>query len=109
MKLEKVDEKRYVLWINHQPSGGKEWVARIVGPDPKYKFAREFLPQYGRKWSRSGRTGDTGYLVEEGALYEANIPWGGRVIFRIVDGDVEEVSLADALRLVKSMQKEVGA
>ena len=99
MKLEKV-AGGYLLWVNHQPSGGKEWVAKIVGKDPKYKFKREFLQVHERKWSRSGRTGSTAYMVQEGTLYEVNEPWGGRCYIVVKDGEIHELEISQVLEIL---------
>ena len=64
--------------INHQPSGGKEWVAEIIGTHPKFNFERRFLNPVERNWSGSGKTGSTTFLLEEDKVYEFNEPWKGR-------------------------------
>ena len=64
------EEKEVILKINHQPSGGKEWVAKILGKDTKYGYQREFLQPIHRDWSSSGKTGWTYYRLERGFTYE---------------------------------------
>lgn len=78
--------------VNHQPSGGREWVAEIKGTHPKYRFEREFLGEDGRNWSSSGKTGTTYYEIEYGKVYEVNVPWGERYFFRLdADGESERL------------------
>ncbi|MDP9437852.1 MAG: hypothetical protein M3P49_03770 [Actinomycetota bacterium] len=82
--------------VNHQPSGGREWVAEIKGTHPKYRFEREFLLDDGRSWSGSGKTGTTYYEVEHGKVYEVNVPWGERYFFRLdEDGERERLSTSE--------------
>lgn len=78
--------RKTTLEVRHQPSGGKEWVAKIVGRHPKWKFEREFISPIARNWSSSGKTGVTVFELENGAIYEVNEPWKGRY-FVEVDGD----------------------
>lgn len=80
--------KSVVFGVNHQPSGGKEWVARIIGRHPRFKFNREFLNPVERKWSSSGKTGTTYYSLKEGAIYEVNEPWKGRYFVKVENGEV---------------------
>ena len=78
--------------VNHQPSGGKEWVAEIVGRDPKYKFKREFLRPVSRDWSSSGKTGLTSFELEPGKVYEVNEPWKGRRFVKIQNNEIVVIS-----------------
>jgi hypothetical protein len=50
---------------------GKDYVARILGVDPKYGLAREFLPAR-KETSRSGRTWTRTVTVTAPGLYEAS-------------------------------------
>ena len=77
------EEKEVILKINHQPSGGKEWVAKILGKDTKYGYQREFLQPIHRDWSSSGKTGWTYYRLERGFTYEINEPWNKRRILEL--------------------------
>lgn len=79
-----------LIAVNHQPSGGREWVAEIKGTHPKYRFEREFLSEDKRNWSGSGKTGTTYYEVEYGKVYEINVPWGERYFFRLADNGERE-------------------
>lgn len=80
------------IGVNHQPSGGKEWVAEIDGFHPKYKFNRGFLSAIRREWSCSGKTGNTYFQLEAGKVYEINEPWKGRRFVKVQDGKVVEIS-----------------
>ncbi len=39
------------LKLNHQPSGGKEWVARVIRVDGSRIIEREFLRWFDTEWS----------------------------------------------------------
>ena len=94
------EEKRVgnmVLKVNHQPSGGKEWVAEITGRDPKYKFQREFLQPVSRDWSYSGKTGDTSFELEPGKVYEVNEPWKGRRFVEVQNGEIKTLDTEEVL------------
>lgn len=91
--------------VNHQPSGGKEWVAKITGKHPQYKFEREFLTADDREWSRTGKTGWTYYEVEEGEIYEVNEPWHGRYFVTIENGETREIHAEDVLRMIESKEE----
>lgn len=92
--------KSVVLGVNHQPSGGKEWVARITGLHPKYNFNREFLNPIERKWSSSGKTGTTYFRLKEGEIYEINEPWKGRYFVKVENGEVVIITADDVLNIV---------
>ena len=97
MKKEEVKVKSMILKVNHQPSGGKEWVAEITGRDPKYKFKREFLQPVSRDWSSSGKTGLTSFELEPGKVYEVNEPWKGRRFVEIQNGEIVAISAEEVL------------
>ena len=85
--------KEIVLKVRHQPSGGKEWVAEIVGRHPKFNFERKFLSPVARNWSSSGKTGTTSFLLEEGKVYEVNEPWKGRYFITIQNGEIVDIDV----------------
>ena len=89
-----------IFSINHQPSGGKEWVAEIKGRHPKYKLDREFLRPVSRDWSRSGKTGSTSFEVEEGKVYEVNEPWEDRFFVKVENGEVIRISIEEVLAII---------
>jgi hypothetical protein len=92
-----VTVQNMVLKVNHQPSGGKEWVAEITGRDPKYKFQREFLQPVSRDWSSSGKTGFTSFELEPGKVYEVNEPWKGRRFVEIQNGEIKTLDTEEVL------------
>jgi len=92
-----VTVQNMILKVNHQPSGGKEWVAEITGRDPKYKFQREFLQPVSRDWSYSGKTGVTSFELEPGRVYEVNEPWKGRRFVEIQNGEIVAISAEEVL------------
>jgi hypothetical protein len=86
-----------VLWIRHQPSGGKEWIAEITGRDPKYTYKRDFLRPVGRDWSSSGRTGSTAFQLEEDKIYEIQEPYNGRKFVAVQNGQIITISPEEVL------------
>ena len=90
-------ERNMVIKVNHQPSGGKEWVAEIVGRDPKYKFKREFLLPVSRDWSSSGKTGTTSFELEPGKVYEVNEPWKGRRFVEVKNNEIVTIPVEEVL------------
>ena len=99
-KRKEVKVKTMILKVNHQPSGGKEWVAEITGRDPKYTFKREFLNAVARDWSYSGKTGTTSYELEPGKVYEVNEPWKGRRFVEVQNGEVKTLTAEDVLNRI---------
>lgn len=85
--------KEIVLKVRHQPSGGKEWVAEIVGRHPRFNFERKFLNPVARNWSSSGKTGTTSFLLQEGKVYEVNEPWKGRYFITVQNGEVVDIDV----------------
>ena len=85
--------KNVTIKVRHQPSGGKEWVAEIVGRHPRFNFDRKFLRPVARNWSSSGKTGTTTFLLEEGKVYEVNEPWKGRYFIAIENGEVIDIDV----------------
>lgn len=85
--------KEIVLKVRHQPSGGKEWVAEIVGRHPRFNFERKFLNPAARNWSSSGKMGTTSFLLQEGKVYEVNEPWKGRYFITVQNGVVVDIDV----------------
>ena len=113
LAIEVVDEdfvyegKRTVefsLW--RDTDRGKEWVALIKGPDPKFGFKRKFVPVASRDWDRFGREGTTYYTLVEGELYEVNDPYEGRYFVTVQDGEIKRVPDLQAITLAEKMDKE---
>ena len=94
-----------VLWIRHQPSGGKEWIAEIIGRDPKYTYKRDFLRPVGRDWSSSGRTGSTAFQLEEGKIYEVREPYNGRKFVEVRNGEIITVSQEEVLARITEREE----
>lgn len=46
-----------IIKVNHQPTGGKEWVAEITGRHPKFGLNREFQKVVARNWSSTFEIG----------------------------------------------------
>ncbi len=86
-----------IIKVNHQPSGGKEWVAEITGRDPKYTFKRKFINAVARNWSYSGKTGTTSFELEPGKVYEINEPWKGRRFVEIQNGELKTLNTEEVL------------
>lgn len=96
--METTERGTYRIKLNHQPSGGREWVAEITdADDPKYGLSRSFQRDADRNWSGSGKTGTTYFEVEEGKVYEANNPWKDRYFFRVVDGEQVGMNKSEVL------------
>lgn len=91
--------------VRHQPSGGREWVAEIIGRHPRWKFEREFLTPVDRRWSYSGRTGKTIFELEEGKLYEVHEPWKGRRFVKVEGGQVVKIDVDEVLAYVENLEK----
>ncbi len=50
--------------------GADAWVAKIVGPDPKWGVARQFMPKDKSGMSGSGRSGCITWELEGDGIYE---------------------------------------
>lgn len=87
--------------LNHQPSGGKEYVALIMGRDPKYTFKRKFLPLANKKWSSSGKTGVSYFIIEEDGFYEVFEPYTKGKIYLLKEGNqIKEISIEEVFQKV---------
>lgn len=96
--------KKALLTLNHQPSGGKTWVARVTGRDEKFTFSREFLHIFAATRSGSGKTGTNSYELVQGEVYEAQEAWHGRAFYIVdADGDICKVSAAHVSRHLSSL------
>lgn len=92
-------DRQTVIRVNHQPSGGKEWVAEITGTHPKFGWAREFLRPIGRNRSSSGKTGSTSFLVLPDKIYQVNEPWKGRYFIMVDEnGEIHYLSEEKVIR-----------
>jgi len=86
--------------------GSKPWIARIIGPDPKFNLARKFengVVDYSKANSKRTRGVKTTWLLSNG-IYEINLPksWNrADRRFIKIDGDNEiTMSASDVLREV---------
>lgn len=53
----------------HAHLGFRPWVARVTGRDPKYGLAQSFVRANESSSSRSGRTGNKTWHIDEPGLY----------------------------------------
>jgi len=77
---------------NHQPSGGKTWMAKITGKHPKFNFNREFVKPTEKRHSSTGKTGVDIFTLENDGYYELEEAWKGRQYFRFENGEIKEIS-----------------
>jgi len=90
-----------IIQLNHQPSGGKEYVAKIEGRDQKYVFKRRFLPLANKKWSSSGKTGVSYFIIEEDGFYEVFEPYTKGKIYLLKEGNqIKEISIEEVFQKV---------
>lgn len=61
-------------WANH----AKEWAALISGPSHQYGVALTFMPVADRRWSRSGKNGETDVLLTHSGYYQISDPGVGK-------------------------------
>jgi len=87
--------------LNHQPSGGKEYIAQLCGRDPKFVFKRKFLPIIDKKWSSSGKTGVSYFFLEEDGFYEVFEPYTKGKIYLLKEGNqIKEISIEEVFQKV---------
>lgn len=79
--------KKAVLKVAYYARAPRGWVARLIGRDQKYRFAREFLDPVARERSGSGRTGADIYELGDG-IYEVNEPYRGRSYCEVRAGKI---------------------
>jgi len=96
--------EKVVVKINHQPSGGREWVAEITGTDPKYKLRRKFVSIHQKDWSSSGKTGTTSFKLEESKIYEINEPYNGRRFVIVKNGEAEQITAEEVTDILKKAE-----
>jgi hypothetical protein len=92
-----------IIQVNHQPSGGKEYVAKIEGQDQKYIFKRRFLPIANKKWSSSGKTGVSYFVLTEDGIYEVNEPYTKEKTYLLKENnEIKEITFEDVLQRVQN-------
>jgi hypothetical protein len=86
----------------------KPWVARILGPDPKYGFKREFIHGQ-RDYTFSNSVGSRGiyeYFALTPGIYEVNerLTWkrARRYFVRVEGTEITEISKDEVLECLKS-------
>lgn len=79
-------------------NGGKGWLARVTGTDPKFGLAREFVRAVERHSSRSGATGTSAYILGDG-LYESS-DRDGRSYLQVKDGVLRSIDRAELVDLL---------
>ena len=89
--------------------GAKAWIAEIVGPDSKYKLAREFVGNM--DYSRKNRPGTRGiyccHHLEEGKIYElcGGHSWGSageRRFVAVRAGEIVKLGMEEVLAEIGS-------
>lgn len=89
-----------------QMGSNKPWIARITGPDPKYRLARAFeagVRDYGAANSVGSRGISTTWVLADG-VYEISIPKSSHSIDRyfaeVKDGQLQRLTAAEVIKLV---------
>jgi hypothetical protein len=87
-----------------QIGGNKPWIARITGPDPKYRLARAFeagIRDYGGAVGSRGIS--TTWVLADG-VYEISIPKSSKSIDRyfaeVKDGQIQRLTAAEVIKMV---------
>ena len=86
-----------IIKLNHQPSGGKEWVAEITGRDPKYKFKREFCNLFIATGVVAVKQEQQALNWKQGKIYEINEPWKDRRFIEIKNGQIRTINTEEVL------------
>jgi hypothetical protein len=103
LHLEKFDNHgRFAGYMGRDKSN--PWVARLLGLDDQYGFAREFVRGY-TDYSKASGTGAHGifiyYALEDG-IYEVNkrLSWKHvkRYFIRVLDGTITEITREEVLQ-----------
>lgn len=99
-------ELELTVWANH----GKTYVARLVGPHPKYKVEREFVDAHSSQVSRSGKNGTRWYRLPGPGLYEVSSPDTGlydhaaKFWFELTaSGEVQLITQGEAISKAKAL------
>lgn len=74
----------------------KAYVARVIGPDKKFGYQREFLAVK-KQTSRSGKTGHVEAIVSDPGLYEEADSDGDKsyCLVLVCDGDLRRIPIRD--------------
>lgn len=110
LKLERFDNDRYAKYMGHDKSNC--WVARLLGLDEKWGFAREFIRGQA-DWSQAKMTGSRGifvYYALPNGIYEVNkrISWKHvkRYFIRVENAEITEIDREEVLRCLTSDTSE---
>lgn len=91
-KLIQKDEKTFIE--SEYTTGNKAWLAKLVGPDPKFKFKREFLnKQRGGLQIQQVKEGD---IIEE-VEFSHSGKNSDRRYYMVKDGELEKITERDAI------------
>jgi hypothetical protein len=89
-----------------QIGSNKPWIARINGPDPKYRLARAFeagVRDYGAANSVGSRGISTTWVLGDG-VYEISIPKSSKTIDRyfaeVKDGQMQRLTAEEVIKMV---------
>jgi hypothetical protein len=89
-----------------QIGSNKPWIARINGPDPKYRLARAFeagVRDYGAANSVGSRGISTTWVLGDG-VYEISIPKSSKTIDRyfaeVIDGRMQRLTAEEVIKMV---------
>lgn len=84
--------------------GGRAWVARITGPDPKYKLAREFVAKRDVTTASSNVYRDLEFYIQakngeyyEYRNFESSSRGGKSGFWKVVNGELVDVTIAEVL------------
>lgn len=86
-------------------SGARAWVAKIVGPHPKFGFERAFI-QADKQVSRSGKSGYIDFPITEPGFYEVRgvqLDKGDATIGQLWDGFIR-VTEAGEIENISAME-----
>lgn len=93
--MAKITENNEIA-MNHQPSGGKTWIAKIIGKHPKYGFDRKFINKSHYDYSSSGKTGTDYFSLSEDGYYEGQEAWAkNRCYFAVQNRVIREIKFSE--------------
>jgi hypothetical protein len=89
-----------------QIGSNKPWIARITGPDPRYRLARGFeagVRNYGAANSVGSQGISTTWVLAD-RVYEISIPKSSKTIDRhfaeVKDGQMQRLTAAEVIKMV---------
>jgi hypothetical protein len=82
-----------IVKLNYQPSGGKSWIAKIIGRHPKYILDRKFINGSRQDMSSSGKTGSLVFNITEDGYYEVNEAWKkNKYYLKVINSVITEIN-----------------